>query len=133
MIDEFDLIERDLHVFRALSPESLHKRVEYLRENMDMTWGIRIEKGVMSREGQLADNDRAKGVRDLVKRFLHEVPDMLMWYNGHDIARVMIPWEEKDRLEQFVEAGKCAYNSALVDSRLSCDLFYAQSKKIETI
>lgn len=107
MIDEFDLIERDLHVFRALTPESLHKRVEYMREKFDMTWGIRIENGQMTREGPLAHHDRAKGVRDLVKRFLHEVPDMLMWYNGHDIARTMIPWEEKDRLEQLVEDGRC--------------------------
>ena len=107
MIDEFDLIERDLHVFRALSPASIKARIEFMRTKVEWTWGIRVTGGIITREGELANHDRARGVVDLAERFAHELPDMLMWYNGHDIARVMIPWEEKHRLELLVEAGKC--------------------------
>lgn len=109
MIDEFDLIERDLHVYRALSPASLRRRTDYLAANVDHTWGIRIQGGKSSSEGELAHHDRARGVQHLMRRFVHELPDMLMWYNGHDNARIMIPWEERSRLEHLVAQGQCAF------------------------
>jgi hypothetical protein len=107
MIDEFDLIERNLHVFRAISPESLRQRTDYLAEHVGFTWGVRVQNGRTSTEGELAHHDRARGVVQLMRRFQHELSDMLMWYNGHDNARIMIPWEERARLEQLVAKGQC--------------------------
>ena len=44
-----------------------------------------------------------------MRRFEEYLPDMLVWYNGHDNARVMIPWEERARLEQLVADGECEF------------------------
>jgi hypothetical protein len=106
MIDEFDLIERDLHAFRALSPASFRARLHYLQEKFDFCWGIEIEKGTSKRTGELKNHQRAVDVEALHKRFVHALPDMLMWYSGHDIARTMISYEEKTRLHNLVKQRK---------------------------
>lgn len=62
-----------------------------------------------TRGGILGHHDRAKGVVALLKRFVHQVPDVVMVYNGHDGARIPVPWEERTRLEDLGRAGKCAY------------------------
>lgn len=107
LIDEFDLIERHLHIFRAFSPTSFRRRVENLSKLIPNTWGIRIDSGVASAEGDLAHHDRAKGLLRLMKRFAGELPDMLIWYNPFDNPWVMVPWEERDRLDKLIQAGQC--------------------------
>jgi len=69
---------------------------------------VRVTDGVSSTEGPLANHARAFGVTQLMQRFVHELPDMLMWYNGHDGARTMVPWEERERLNELVAKGEGA-------------------------
>ncbi|GAA5885867.1 hypothetical protein JCM6882_004185, partial [Rhodosporidiobolus microsporus] len=106
LIDEFDLIEKDLLMYRAFKPATFRRRVEHLAETMDTTWTIRIESGRVVREGPLWDHDRARGVQALMERFSHFLPDMKIVYNGHDGARIAVAAEERIRLEELAKAGQ---------------------------
>lgn len=108
MIDEFDLIDKDLLMYRAFKPEVFRKRVTYLPEAMDTTWTIRVQRGRIYREGPLGHHDRAKGVEKLMARFAHFLPDMKIVYNGHDNARIAVAAEERSRLEGLAKRGECA-------------------------
>ncbi|GAA5996632.1 uncharacterized protein JCM10292_003101 [Rhodotorula paludigena] len=106
LIDEFDLIDKDLLMYRAFKPSVLRKRVDHLPTIMDTTWTIRVEKGRVLREGPLAHHDRAKGVESLMSRFAHLLPDMTIIYNGHDNARIAVAAEERTRLEGLAKRGE---------------------------
>lgn len=111
LIDEFDLINKDLLMYRAFKPEVFRKRVTYLPEAMDTTWTIRVQRGRIYREGPLGHHDRAKGVENLMSRFAHFLPDMKIVYNGHDNARIAVAAEERMRLEGLAKRGECAFQS----------------------
>ncbi|GAA5825171.1 hypothetical protein JCM3770_006903 [Rhodotorula araucariae] len=106
LVDEFDLIEKDLLMYRAFKPRVLRRRVAHLPEIMDTTWTIRVDNGRVVREGPLAHHDRAKGVELLMSRFAHFLPDMTMIYNGHDNARIAVAAEERARLEGLAKRGE---------------------------
>ncbi|BGP16345.1 hypothetical protein JCM10213v2_004347 [Rhodosporidiobolus nylandii] len=106
LIDEFDLIDKDLLMYRAFKPSTFRKRVAHIPTAMDTTWTIRVEKGRVLREGPLAHHDRARGVEGLMERFAHFLPDMTIVYNGHDNARIAVAAEERIRLEGLAKAGK---------------------------
>lgn len=72
---------------------------------MANTWRIRVTRGQVYREGELGHHERAQGVVEMCKRFKHELPDMIIGYNGHDGARINIGWEERMRLEDLIEDG----------------------------
>ncbi|GAA6060113.1 hypothetical protein JCM10212_003521 [Sporobolomyces blumeae] len=108
LIDEFDLIEDDLRMYRAFPPAIFRKRVDHLADPavFDTTWTIRIDRGRPVREGPLADHDRAKGVVKLMERYARYLPDMKIVYNGHDGARIAVAAEERIRLEELVKKGE---------------------------
>ncbi|KAM0748929.1 hypothetical protein T439DRAFT_290975 [Meredithblackwellia eburnea MCA 4105] len=106
LLDEFDLISKDLHLYRAFRPSVLRDRVEHLLSTFETTWTIRIEKGQAFREGTLRDHDRARGVVNLIQRFAKDLPDMKIAYNGHDGARIGVAAEERERLESLIQAGQ---------------------------
>ncbi|GAA5983389.1 hypothetical protein JCM10908_000268 [Rhodotorula pacifica] len=106
LIDEFDLIDKDLLMYRAFKPEVFRKRVTYLPEAMDTTWTIRVQRGRIYREGPLGHHDRAKGVEKLMARFAPFLPDMKIVYNGHDNARIAVAAEERIRLEGLAKRGE---------------------------
>ena len=112
LIDEFDLINEDLLMYRAFPPTIFRKRVDHLAEQstFDTTWIIRIDRGRPIREGQLAEHDRAKGVVKLIERFARYLPDMKIVYNGHDGARIGVAAEERIRLEDLARQGKCTHS-----------------------
>jgi hypothetical protein len=111
MIDEFDLIEKDLKMYRAFRPAAFRARVANIPVAMDTTWTIRVENGKVYREGPLGHHDRARGVASLMERFAHNLPDMIIIYNGHDGARVAVTAEERSRLEGMVDRGECEFSS----------------------
>lgn len=111
MIDEFDMIDRDMLLFRAFRPEVLRKRVVHLNETFEQAWAMRIENGKIYREGGFGHHDRAKGVEALMKRFVKHVPDQVMIYNGHDNARIAVAADERDRLETLARKGECKSES----------------------
>lgn len=96
-------------MYRAFPPPVFRRRVDHLAEpsTFDTTWIIRVERGRLIREGQLADHDRAKGVVKLMERYARYLPDMKIVYNGHDGARVGVAAEERIRLESLAKEGKC--------------------------
>ncbi|GAA6040186.1 hypothetical protein JCM8097_004169 [Rhodosporidiobolus ruineniae] len=106
LIDEFDLINKDLLMYRAFKPSVFRKRVDHIETSMDTTWTIRVENGRIVREGPLFDHNRARGVQTLMERFAHYLPDMKIVYNGHDGARIAVSAEERIRLEGLAKAGK---------------------------
>lgn len=116
LIDEFDLIEKDLLMYRAFPPRVFRKRVANIPETMDTTWTIRVQRGRILREGPLADHDRAKGVESLMSRFAALLPDMTIVYNGHDNARIAVAAEERIRLEGLAKRGECAYPTMFLSS-----------------
>lgn len=106
MIDDFDLINNDLKKFRAFTPSVLQNRSATLEAMIPTHWRIEVKDGKASRKGPLGDHNRARGVIELLKRFVHELPDMTMIYNGEDNARIAIAAEELQRLEGLVDAGQ---------------------------
>lgn len=94
-------------MFRAFSGPSFRARVAKLEGSTDFAWNIKIESGKAFADGELKDHDRARGVLHLIRKFPHELPDMHIVYNGHDIARQNTGWEERERLDQLVQAGEC--------------------------
>ncbi|KAK9897476.1 glycosyltransferase family 90 protein [Cystobasidium minutum MCA 4210] len=104
LIDEFDLIEHSLRPFRAFEPASFRRRASKAASIIN-TWRIRVTRGQIYREGELGHHERAQGVLQMCKKFKHELPDMIIGYNGHDGARVNIGWEERMRLEDLIEDG----------------------------
>ncbi|GAA5880251.1 hypothetical protein JCM16303_003866 [Sporobolomyces ruberrimus] len=108
LIDEFDLINEDLLMYRAFPPPIFRRRVDHLADpkTFDTTWTIRIERGRVHRDGQLAEHDRAKGVVKLMERYARYLPDMKIVYNGHDGARIGVAAEERIRLEDLAKQGK---------------------------
>jgi hypothetical protein len=107
LIDEFDLINKDLALYRAFNSTGFRARLDHTVTTFDATWTITVKDGKASRGGILGHHDRAKGVVALLKRFVHHVPDLTMAYNGHDGARIPVAWEERNRLEELGKAGKC--------------------------
>lgn len=110
LIDEFDLIDNDLNIFRAFTPASFRGRVQQLFDTFDKIWMIRIDNGEIFREGEMGEHDRARGVVDLLKRFSHVLPNMKIVYNGHDGARVGVTWEERKRLQDLVLAREGSFS-----------------------
>ncbi|BGO99711.1 hypothetical protein NBRC10513v2_003939 [Rhodotorula toruloides] len=106
LIDEFDLIDKDLLMYRAFKPSVFRKRIGVMQEVVDTTWTIRVENGKVLREGPLAHHDRARGVEFLMSRFAHFLPDMTIVYNGHDGARIAVAAEERIRLEELAKKGE---------------------------
>ncbi|KAL8281344.1 hypothetical protein RQP46_006378 [Phenoliferia psychrophenolica] len=106
LIDEFDLINKDLYIYRAFKPSSIRLRLEHLLAEYDKTWIIRVVNGDVLREGELEDHDRAHGISKLMSRFAHELPDMKIAYNGHDGARVGVAAVERERLEGIIKRGE---------------------------
>ncbi|SCZ88022.1 BZ3500_MvSof-1268-A1-R1_Chr2-1g04138 [Microbotryum saponariae] len=107
LIDEFDLIDKDLLMYRAFDPPHFRNRVKYTSTYLDMLWNMTVTNGVISRAGQLENHDRARGVEFLASRFAHLLPDMTIMYNGHDGARIAVAAEERARLENLVKKGEC--------------------------
>lgn len=103
---EFNIIEDDFRMYRAFSGESIRARVEKMQNEFEFTWGVRVAGGSVTTEGELQFHDRAKGILDLTRRYAHELPDMLMWYNGHDGVRTTVQWEERRRLDDLVSMGE---------------------------
>ncbi|KAM0747201.1 hypothetical protein T439DRAFT_328963 [Meredithblackwellia eburnea MCA 4105] len=106
LIDEFDLINSDLDLYRSFPPSLLRSRISHLLSTFDKTWIIKIKSGKAIRDGELKDHDRAKGVVKLMERFVEFVPDCEVAYNGHDGARVPVAAEERERLMALVEKGQ---------------------------
>ena len=121
MIDEFDLIDKDLLMYRAFKPSTFRARVAYIPKFLDTLWTIRVKMGKVKREGQLAEHDRAKGVEFLMQRFAHLLPDMTVIHNGHDGARTAVAADERERLETLAKEGKCEFG-ALAKRKRRADL-----------
>lgn len=98
-------------MFRAFSGPDFRARVQKLHDQTDFAWDIKIKKGIAVSDGELKGHDRAKGVLHLISKFVHELPDMHVVYNGHDIARQNTGWEERERLDALVAAGECEFCS----------------------
>lgn len=101
---EFDLIEHSLRPFRAFEAASFRRRASKAA-SISNTWRIRITRGQIYREGELGHHERAQGIVQMCQKFKHELPDMIIGYNGHDGARINIGWEERMRLEDLIEDG----------------------------
>ncbi|SCV72268.1 BQ2448_4962 [Microbotryum intermedium] len=106
LIDEFDLINKDLLMYRAFGPSHFRNRVKHIPKYLDMLWNMTVTNGVITRAGHLENHDRARGVEHLASRFAHELPDMTIMYNGHDGARIAVAAEERARLEELVKKGE---------------------------
>ncbi|KAK4053960.1 hypothetical protein OIO90_003797 [Microbotryomycetes sp. JL221] len=106
MIDEFDMIDKDLLMYRAFAPKTFRKRIDHLKDTFDTTWTIEVKHGQIIRGGQLENHDRAKGVEKLMKRFVKYLPDQVLVYNGHDNARIAVAADERDRLETLARHGE---------------------------
>lgn len=109
LIDEFDLINKDLHMYRAFRPSVFRARIDFMAEptTFDQTWTMEIKNGKAIRGGLFGDHDRAKGVVDLMDKFIHLLPDMKIVHNNQDGARVPVVAEERIRLSDLVKKGEC--------------------------
>lgn len=109
LIDEFDLIERDLAPFRALTGRSLRARVEHLRRTVGFSWTIRVGREGVVREGGERDGPRSTGVAELMRSFVHLLPiGMTAVFYAHDGPAGHLSWAERKRYADLVSRGQCA-------------------------
>ena len=112
LVDEFDLIERDLAPFRALSGRSFRARIEHLERTVGFSWTIRVGREGVLREGQERDSPRSTGVAELMRPFVHLLPvGMAAVFYAHDGPRGHLSWAERERYADLVTRGKCASGS----------------------
>lgn len=104
--DEYDQINEDLKIFRALSPRELAKRIEKAARQQD-TFEITIIDGEISNRttGALFDGavDRVAGQVDLLNDFdIDWIPDMKAVYGLHDTPQGFIGWElRRDLIDRY--------------------------------
>ncbi|GAA94666.1 glycosyltransferase family 90 protein [Mixia osmundae IAM 14324] len=104
LIDEYDMIDEDLKIFRAFSPESFRRRAAAVPSLHRAAWPVEVRNGEVSAPSY-AHKERADNVVLMMSRFARYLPDMTLWYNWDDHPLINIPWEERARLEKHITAG----------------------------
>ncbi|KAJ6598165.1 hypothetical protein DFH09DRAFT_1243772 [Mycena vulgaris] len=100
MVDEFDAVVDDLKPFWDLSGEELRRRaalagalpgIDLVRIHGGAAQTVSIQNGVESDEA----SGRAGGLKTMLTKFVHELPDMDFPVNSRSDGRVVVPWEHR--------------------------------------
>lgn len=122
--DEYDQIERDLHLFWALHPRDLRRRIENAGTRED-TFSIKVKRGQLRISGKFGQDvvnhrDRRDGQFALIKDVAEHIPDMEAVYTSHDTPWNILSWGHRQTLLEYLE------NDEYIDmTEEEADLTYA--------
>lgn len=74
----------------------------------DSAQGLEVKKGKVTAFGNHKDCDRAWATLDMMERFVHELPDFKSYHTANDGPHIYLNGDERKRLEDLVDAGRCA-------------------------
>lgn len=108
--DEYDQLERDLHLFWALQPRDLKQRIE-AASRRDDTFTIKIRGGTIRTSGRFGKDEkihrrRRDGQFALVQEIAQYIPDMEAVYTTHDTPWNLLSWGHRQALLEFIEDGE---------------------------
>ena len=98
-IDDFDQIMDDLRPFWAVEPRIIRTLAAHMWENSeDGIAGIHIRDKKIAKESN--GSWRSETLITLIERFIEYLPDMDIAINRLDQPRVVVPWEDMQKLLQ---------------------------------
>ncbi|GAA5862713.1 hypothetical protein JCM8547_003522 [Rhodosporidiobolus lusitaniae] len=116
MVDEFDLMMRQVEPYLAIKPSTMVKRHEKLQFDKDFwmqdkTFTIKIEKrgAKVEAHGPMINDDngeRSDQMLLLLKGIAKRLPNMNVTFTGHDVPWVVLSGENKQRHLQAVREGR---------------------------
>jgi hypothetical protein len=129
LVDEYDAIMRDIHIFHAFSPAELNKRVDAAMTLPDTFW-LRIRNGRIKTRTNLAGGyiegaqERIEGQIDLLREFgvAEWIPDCRAIYSVHDTPQSFISHEHRVDLQMHVDDRECECRQR--DALRSADAFW---------
>ena len=97
-IDDFDQVMDDLRPFWAVEPRVIRNLAAHMWENDNGIAGIHIRDKKVVKENN--GSWRSETLITLIERFIEYLPDMDIAMNRLDQPRVVVPWEEMQKLLQ---------------------------------
>ncbi len=123
MIDEYDTIYHSLLPFWALEPAVLRERTREAIGFDNVMIAVMIRNGKVTKIEGGGDGAKwqRKATRDMLKSFVHYLPDMDLAFNAHDEPRVVL---QHDDLTRYVQAATdvsipLAYNNSQLSNKWS--------------
>ena len=110
--DEYDQINRDLHVFRALSPRDLQSRIEAASHLPD-TYTLSIRHGSLltsstyDAEAINGADDRLAGQAELITPIAKYLDDLSVVYSVHDTPSSILSWDHRSEILEHIEEDEC--------------------------
>ena len=110
--DEYDQINRDLRVFRALSPRDLQARILAASELPD-TYTLKVRHGSLrtssSFDGEAiaGADERLAGQVELIRPISRYLDDLTVVYSIHDTPTCLLGWDHREELLEHVEEDEC--------------------------
>ncbi len=109
--DEYDQIDRDLRLFRALHPSDILRRIAKAAADPD-TLVLKVRRGLVRTSGSVNSSDwlhaaRREGQLDLLRPIARFLPDMTAVYTVHDTPFNFISHEHRQELLEHIEDDEC--------------------------
>jgi len=103
----------------ALPPAVIQERVEQL-EGLPVSYHIKVLDGKIELYGDLEDDQRAKGLLNLIRDFEHFLPNLIMHASGHDAGTGLLGEDMRREIERLRGVGSGKWiSSAVAKPRLS--------------
>ncbi|BEI95985.1 hypothetical protein CcaverHIS631_0109340 [Cutaneotrichosporon cavernicola] len=121
--DEYDQIDRDLRLFRALHPNDILLRMNRAARDPD-TFTIKVHHGLMRSTSSVNSSDflhveRKDGQLGLIRPIAAYLPDMMAVYTVHDTPFNFISHAHREDLLDHVDDDE--YKTFIVDHKASMD------------
>lgn len=123
LVDEYDLMMRDVLAHHALKPETFIGRSEELSRNQSFAYTLHVTPEEVTITGERAGNARPKKLLSMVDSFKAALPkgfSLNITGSDHDVSGVVLGKDQRKRAMELVRKNKCAYDSCLTvtNSRL---------------
>lgn len=112
--DEYDQIDRDLRLFRALHPTDILQRITRASHDPD-TFTIKVRRGLVRTAASGVNSSdwlhvaRKEGQLELLRPIARYLPDMTVVYTVHDTPFNFVSRAHKDELLEHVDDDECEW------------------------
>ncbi len=111
--DEYDQINRDMYLYRALSPRDLRQAIDEASDSID-TFTITIHRGALRTRSMYRDDifgafERLDGQATLLTEFgiTKWLPDVKVVFGVHDTPTGFLGWDHRQDLMERIEDDEC--------------------------
>lgn len=110
LVDEYDLMMRDVLPHHALSPETFIKRSEALSWNQTFSYTLHLTPEKATVSGDRASNTRPQKLLSMVDTFRAALPkgfSLNITGSDHDVSGVVLGKDQRKRAMELVRKNKC--------------------------